>query len=200
MGIVLNNYSFILQFGRIEMYKQLLYIVFILAIFVNNLAAHDISTSTCYSQSLTRQNSFRLSMVRGSFDIIRYEMASANIIQDNLSESKYYISTNSIFILLNYFAANTKWERYLGYILIPQMFGNMKFNMDIYQKYAQLTIGQTTDYYLHYKVSRIFTASSVGIESHLDKVRLAATFEVPLSKGYRKDRSPYFQVLAGYYF
>lgn len=182
------------------MYKQLLYIGFILIIICENLVAHDIRTSTCFSQSLTSQNSFRLSIVRGSYEIIRFEMASSNIIQDNLSESKYYISTNSISLLLNYLATKTKWGEYLGCVLIPQMLGNMKFNMDIYQEYAQLTIGQTTDYYLHYKVPRIFTASSVGIESHLDKVRLVATFEVPLSKGYRKDRSPYFQVLAGYYF
>lgn len=94
----------------------------------------------------------------------------------------------------------TEWGDIFTYIMIPQMIGNMKFSIEVYPKYFRIIVGQTTDYYLHYKISRIFTASSVGIESQVSDFRFVAELQIPLSKGYRKDKNPYIQLLVGYYF
>lgn len=178
---------------------SIFYIILTGLLIFNELSAHDISLATCYSQSVTQQNSFRLSVVRGSWEFYRFEMASANLIEDNSINGKYYISTNTISLLLNYISKNTEYEDIFNYILIPQIIGNMKFGVDVYSEYLWIIFGQTTDYYIHYKVARIFTASSVGIEAQAAKFRFAAELQIPLSKGYRKDKSPYLQLLIGYY-
>lgn len=182
------------------MNRILFCLIVTIVISFNEMNAHDISLGACFSQSVTKQNSFRLSMVRGSQEIYRFEMASTNLIEDNSIKGKYYISTNTISLLLNCVAMKTDWGDILTYAMIPLLIGNMKFSIDVYPKYFQVIVGQTTDYYLHYKISRIFTASSVGIESHISDFRLVAELLIPLSKGYRIDKKPYIQLSVGYYF
>lgn len=65
------------------MNRIVFYLIFTYVILLNEVNAHDISLATCYSQSVTKQNSFRLSMVRGSWDLYRFEVASANLIEDH---------------------------------------------------------------------------------------------------------------------
>jgi len=161
--------------------------------------AHDWTLSSRYYQTITNQLSMRYSIVRGNYEIYRQELASANIIQDRHIPGKFYISTNSLSVLLYYLMLlpDNGFQTFLTFAF-PFSLSNIKFGGSIYRDKLKLFGGITTDYYLFNTISRVYSAGHLSLEWNSSEYFGGATFEIPFSKGYWPDRTPHLGLYVGY--
>lgn len=124
-------------------------------------------------------------------------------------QDKYYVSSNPLnlcvlfggAVIKNIFAKESKSPAYSVAALIvlsPQMLTNFRLGYAPNENIAFL-VGQHTDYFLFYKVSRICTESSIGLKLSNESFRATIDIRMPWTKGYSDNKRPYLNFGLSYF-
>ncbi len=136
---------------------------------------------------------------RASVEIVNFEngndsrtlmlsFASISVMPDN--SRFYHISLNPIFMIAGLF---------LGPVFyIPQVFPNLRIQPSLYKEYIRGIVGLNTDYFMFYKNSKIYSEAFVGMKLSYKKAAAGVHFCIPFSRGYLKDKTPYFCLTVSY--
>jgi hypothetical protein len=130
--------------------------------------------------------------IRASYEISNFEhykdaqlfvlpVASISIMPDQ--SSFYHISMNPFFTIAG-LLVNSSF-----YFL--QAIPNIRIKQNLYKEYIHGMLGLNTDYFMFYKVSRIYSEVFIGIKYSFKKIATGIHLCIPFSKGYLNNANPY---------
>jgi hypothetical protein len=136
---------------------------------------------------------------RGSVEIVNFgngndsrtlmlSFASVSVMPDN--NKFYHISLNPLFTVAGLLLGPAFY--------IPQVYPNFRIQPNLYKQYIRGMLGLNTDYFMFYKNSKIYSEAFVGIKASYKRAAAGVHCCIPFSRGYLKDKTPYFCLTVSY--